>query len=145
MPTAAKKTIRAPKKEEPEKANNNEVVAIHEFFDRRSGLDVRFLWRNKGVSRYRVAWWNQDRDNIFESYFIAVYKTPDGFVVEDKTERNGNVRRNDINEIDKSKPKRKSKNTTQNKAPTKVSGDSPKRRRKRSADGDNPSSSTNTA
>ena len=74
MPTAAKKTIRAPKKEEPEKANNNEVVAIHEFFDRRSGLDVRFLWRNKGVSRYRVAWWNQDRDNIFESYFMCSHR-----------------------------------------------------------------------
>lgn len=58
------------------------------FFENEARLDIRHLWTKGDVSMFRVNWWtttHAGEPRIFRSAFVAVEKTLEGLVLQDRT------------------------------------------------------------
>jgi hypothetical protein len=58
------------------------------FYENEGRLDIRHLWTKGDVSMFRVNWWTNTHagaPRIYRSAFVAVEKTLEGLVLEDRT------------------------------------------------------------
>lgn len=49
-------------------------------------MNIRFLWRQADVERYRVNWL-ADAGEVVASVFVAISSSPDGLIVENRSQK----------------------------------------------------------